>query len=303
MKKAVVTGGAGFIGSHIARELVARGYETHVIDNLSGGKRERVPAGATLHEVDILDTAHATEIMQGADAVFHLAALPRVPFSIDFPQESNRANVDGTVSVLTASRDAGARRVVYAASSSAYGTQPVLPYTEDMQPSPMNPYGLQKYVGELYATVFSAVYGMETVSLRYFNVYGPNMDPEGGYALAIPKFLAQAKAGTPLTITADGKQTRDFTHVRDVVRANMLAMESKNVGKGEAINIGAGRNVSVNELAELIAPGEKREYIPARAEAHDTLAGIKKAKELLGWEPEVKLEDGVSELVREWGIR
>lgn len=299
--KAVVTGGAGFIGSHIADGLLAQGYDVHVIDNLSGGKREQVPEGALFHELDVLNTEAITEVLRGAEAVFHEAALPRVQFSIDYPLESHRANVDGTLSVLVAARDAGVSRVVYAASGSAYGYQSVLPFREDMQANPVNPYGLQKYIGELYLKTFADIYGMQTVSLRYFNVYGPRMDPSGPYGLAIAKFLEQRSQGKPLSIVGDGEQTRDFTHIRDVVRANLAAMKSEKVGKGEVINVGTGRNVSVNFLADLIG-GEERTSLPARIEAQDALADVSRAKALLDWAPEVTLEEGIGELKREWGI-
>ena len=300
-KKAVVTGGAGFIGSHITDALLAEGYEVHVIDNLSGGKREQVPAGAVFHELDVLDTKAITPILQGAEAVFHEAALPRVQFSIDYPLESHAANVNGTVSVLVAAKDAGVKRVVYAASGSAYGYQPVLPFKEDMPANPVNPYGLQKHIGELYSKIFADIFGLETVALRYFNVYGPRMDPSGPYGLAIAKFLQQRSEGKPLTIVGDGEQTRDFTHIRDIVRANVAAMKSPKVGKGEVINIGTGRNVTVNFLADLIG-GEERVTLPARQEAQHALADVTRAKELLEWEPTVTLEQGIGELKREWGI-
>ena len=189
------------------------------------------------------------------------------------------------------------KRVVYAASSSAYGDQATLPLSEDLPAQPKSPYGLQKYIGELSCRLWSDVYGLSTVSLRYFNVYGPKFDPDGAYALVIGKFLKQKKEGTPLTITGDGTQTRDYTHVHDVVRANLLAAESPNVGKGEVVNIGAGRNVSVNDLAALI--GGPSVHIAARLEPHDTLADNRKAKELLGWEPRVRLEDGIMALKEE----
>jgi UDP-glucose 4-epimerase len=301
-KKAVVTGGAGFIGPHIARELLHRGYEVHVIDNLSTGKQSNVPEGVVFHEVSIVDTKAITEIMQGAEGVFHTAALPRVPFSVEYPLESNEANITGTLSVLVAARDAKVKRVVYSASSSAYGNQTVLPLLETMTPNPMSPYGLQKYTGELYMKIFAEVYRLETVCLRYFNVYGSGMDPDGPAALAIPRFIAQHKRGEALTLTGDGTKTRDYTHVRDVVSANMLALESVHVGKGEVLNIGAGHNISVLELADLIDGGEavgaKRIFIPARAEAQDSRADFSKARELLGWEPTVQIKDGIAELMR-----
>lgn len=293
-KISVVTGGAGFIGSHLADALLEEGYEVRVVDNLSGGKREKVPIEAEFFELDVNDTAALTKIMSGAEFVFHLAALPRVQYSIEHPLETNRANVDGTVSVLTAARDAGVKRVIYSASSSAYGDQEVMPLTEDMPASPKSPYGLQKYIGELYCRVFSEIYGLQTVSLRYFNVYGPGASAEGAYALVIAKFLKQRAEGSPMTITGDGTQTRDFTHVRDVVHANILAAHSQKVGKGEVINIGAGQNASVSRVAELI--GGPVAHIAARLEPHDTLADHTRAKELLGWEPTVSLEEGIMEL-------
>jgi len=298
-KKMVVTGGAGFIGSNLAEALVARGDEVHVIDDLSAGKREHVPEGATLHEVDICSYNELLPIVSGADTVFHLAALPRVQYSIEHPRETNDVNVGGMLNVLTAAREGGVRRVVYSASSSAYGDQPKLPLIETMPAQPLSPYGLQKYIGELYAQVFSIVYGLDTVSLRYFNVYGKHQDPEGAYALVIGKFLKQHAEGMPLTITGDGEQTRDFTHVRDVVRANMLASESLKVGKGEVMNIGAGDNCSINRLAALI--GGRVEHVPARLEPKHTRADTSRAHALLDWQPEVSLEDGIAELLEQQG--
>jgi UDP-glucose 4-epimerase len=298
--KAVVTGGAGFIGSHLADALLNEGYETHVVDNLWGGHREDVPQGAVFHEKDILATEAMREIFKDAEVVFHEAARPRIPYSIDYPEESHEANVNGTLSVLLAARDAGVGRVVYASSSSCYGDQAQLPMEESMTARPMNPYALQKYMAEEYTRLFADVYGLSTVSLRYFNVYGPRMRPDGGYALAIPKFLALRKNNEVLPITGDGTQTRDFTHIRDVVRANLLAARSEKVGKGEVINIAAGRNVSMNQLADLI--GGEKAYIPARPEARDTLGDIRKAKELLQWSPTVTLEEGIAELKNELQI-
>lgn len=293
-KTAVVTGGAGFIGSHLAATLLTEGFVVRVVDNLLGGKREHVPEGAAFFEKDINDTASLTEIMTGASFVFHLAALPRVQYSIEYPVESTKINVDGTVSVLKAAQDAGVKRVIYSASSAAYGDQDIMPLTEDMQASPKSPYGLQKYIGELYCRLWSEVYNLPTVSLRYFNVYGPGASAEGAYALVIAKFLEQRALGKSMTITGDGTQTRDFTHVRDVVRANILAAHSQKVGKGEIINIGSGQNVSVARVAELI--GGPVEHIAPRLEPHDTRADNTRARTLLGWEPSVLLEDGIVEL-------
>lgn len=298
--KVVVVGGAGFIGSHVVDVLIERGYETHVIDNLSGGKKENINSKAFFHKTDIRELESIKPIIKGAKYVFHLAALPRVQYSIEHPIETNEVNVSGTLNVLIAAKDGGVKRVIYSASSSAYGDQKVMPLLEDMPANPKSPYGLQKYVGELYTRLWSEVYGLETVSLRYFNVYGPRLNPDGAYPLAIGKFLKQRKEGKPLTIWGDGTQTRDFTHVRDVVRANLLAAESKKVGKGEVVNIGAGRNFSVNQLATLI--GGEVAHEPARLEPHDTLADNSLAKKLLGWKPAISLEEGIRELKRLWQI-
>lgn len=299
-KKAVVTGGAGFVGSHVTDALVSQGYEVAVIDNLSGGKRENVNPKAVLHVLDVRDYEKILSVMEGAQYVFHLAALPRVQYSIDYPEETNSVNVGGTLSVLRAAHAAKVSRVVYAASSSAYGNQEKLPLTEDMPADPLSPYGLQKYVGELYAKVFATVYGLQTVSVRFFNVYGPRLDPEGAYALVIGRFLKQRQEGKPMTITGDGEQTRDFTHITDIVNGMMSAATSVKVGKGEVINLGRGKQVSVNELAKLI--GGPTEYIAPRIEPKKTEADIRKAKELLDWEPKVGLEEGVAELKKIFGV-
>lgn len=300
-KKFVVTGGAGFIGSHLVDALIARGDEVHVIDNFASGKHEdRINQKATYHEVNVQSTEEIRHIFEGADCIFHTAALPRVPFSIEHPVESTEANVMGTVSVLKAAADAKVRRLVYSASGSAYGEQKEMPLSEDIQANPVNPYGLQKYVGELFSKVWALTYGLQTVSLRYFNIYGSRIDPRGPYAMAIGAFLLARKEGRPLTIFGDGTITRDYTHVRDAVRANLLAAESPSVGKGEVINIGAGRNVTIQYLAELI--GGEIKYGPPRIEAHDSKADNILAKKLLGWEPTVTLEEGIAELKKEYGI-
>ena len=300
-QKAIVTGGAGFIGSHLVSELVRRGFDVHVVDNFAGGRMEkRIHPRATYHEIDIRDYDKLAPIIAGALYVFHEAALPRVQFSIEHPQETFSVNVDGLVSVLRASHEGGVKRVILAASSTAYGDQTKMPLSEDLPAQPKSPYGLQKYIGELSCRLWSEVYGLGTVSLRYFNVYGSNFDPNGPYALVIGKFLLQNSEGQPLTITGDGTHTRDFTNVRDTVNANMLAMESDKVGKGEVINIGAGRNVSVNEVATMI--GGPVVHVEPRLEPAHTLADIRKARELLGWEPTIKLEDGIAELKAEMRV-
>ncbi|TSC61440.1 MAG: Vi polysaccharide biosynthesis protein vipB/tviC [Parcubacteria group bacterium Gr01-1014_48] len=293
--KAVVTGGAGFIGSHLTDALVEKGFDVQVIDDLSQGKKENVNPKATLHVASICDYETIAPIVKGADYVFHLAALPRVQYSIEHPRETSEINVTGTLNVLIAAKEAGVKRVIYSASSSAYGDTDAMPLREDMPANPISPYALQKYIGELNCRLFSAIYGLSTVSLRYFNVYGSRQDPTGPYALVIGRFLLLKKERKPLLITGDGTQTRDFTHVRDVVRANLLAMESKNVGNGEVINIGAGKNRSINEIAKYI--GGSIEYIEKRIEPHDTLADISLAKKLLDWEPMVPFNDGIKELL------
>jgi UDP-glucose 4-epimerase len=293
--KVLVTGGAGFIGSNLVDALIEQGYDVHIIDNLSGGKIENVNKKAKLHIKDITNLKDIEPLFKGVQYVFHLAALPRVQYSIEFPAETNMVNVTGTLNVLICSQKAGVKRVIYSASSSAYGDQKVLPLLETFKAMPKSPYGLQKYIGELYCKVWNDVYGLETVSLRYFNVYGHRNSAEGAYALVIAKFIEQKKRGEEMTITGSGKQTRDFTNVKDVARANILAMTSKKVGKGEVINIGAGRNVSINKVAQII--GGRVKYIPARFEPKNTLADNSLAKKLLGWVPKVSLEEGIGELL------
>jgi UDP-glucose 4-epimerase len=285
--KVAVTGGRGFIGSHLVKALKERGAEVVVIDIKDGQ--------------DIKNTAGLTKLFSGVQYVFHLAALPRVQFSIENPQESNQANIDGTLSVFVAARDAGVRRVIYSASSSAYGNQETMPLREEMLAHPISPYALQKYVGELYARLFNEVYGLSTVCLRYFNVYGPDADPNGPYAQVIPKFIQMRLSGEPMTLTGTGEQTRDLVHVRDVARANMLAAVSEKVGKGETINIGTGRETSIKKIAALI--GGPTEKIAKRLEPLNTRADISKARELLDWEPTISIEEGISELKSLAGLK
>ena len=300
-QKAIVTGGAGFIGTHIVAQLLVNGFEVHVVDNFAAGKKEsRLHADAVYHEVSVCDLDALTPIFEGATYVFHLAALPRVQFSIDHPHEAHEVNVVGTFNVFLAAQRAKVSKVVYSSSSSVYGDQAVLPLVETMPPLPKSPYGLHKYIGELDAQMFSLIYQLPTVSLRYFNVYGPGGDPKDAYALVIPKFLDLRLQGQTMTITGDGTQTRDFTHVRDVVRANLLAARSQTVTKGEVINVGAGHNVSINEIAALI--GGPTAYIAPKFEPHDTLADNTLAKQLLGWGPTVTIEEGIAELKSIHGI-
>lgn len=292
--KIIVTGGAGFIGSHIVDALIEEGHEVHIVDNLCAGKKENVNGKAILHVVDIRDKEKLIPIFEGAEYVFHEAALPQVQYSIENPIETNDVNVNGLINVLEVCRANNVKRIIFASSSSIYGDQDMLPAREDMKENPLSPYAANKYIGEVYLKLYAKIYGVEAVSLRYFNVYGPRLNPDGAYPLVIGYFLKRRREGKTLTITGDGEQTRDFTHVSDVANANLLAMKSDKVGNGEVINIGGGKRHSINDVAKLI--GGTVEYIPARIEPHDTQADISKAKELLGWEPIVKLEEGIEEL-------
>ena len=296
----LVTGGAGFIGTNLVRRLGQDGARVIVVDNLAAGKAERVPELVPLYRLDVCHTEALTALMRGVDVVVHLAALPRVQFSIEQPLAANNVNVTGTLSVLEAARKAGVKRVVYAASSSAYGDQAVMPLKETMPPQPKSPYGLQKYWGEQMMKLWYELHGLQTVSLRFFNVYGPHLDPSGAYALVIGKFLRQRAEGKPLTITGDGEQTRDFTHVSDIVEAIVRAGENPAVGHGEVFNVGAGRNISIKKIAELI--GGPIEYVAPRIEPKHTLADTTAIRTLLGWQPTVSIEDGVAELKREFGL-
>jgi UDP-glucose 4-epimerase len=291
--KVAVTGGAGFIGSNLVDSLVERGHDVIVIDNLATGKRGYLNPHAPLFEIDVAtDSEGLTSALHGREVVFHTVALPRIARSIEDPLGTHATNVTGTLRVLKAAHDAGVRRVVYSSSSSVYGDQPVLPLTEDMPPNPLNPYACQKYMGEVYARNFQRTFGLETVVLRYFNVYGPRQVMEGLYKLVIGIFMEQRQLGKPLTIHGDGEQTRDFTWVGDVVRANALAGESDAVGRGEVINVGSGRETSVNRIAELIG-GPVVHVEPRGFDERFKRAGIERARTLLGWSPQMDLEDGV----------
>ena len=300
--KVIVTGGAGFIGSHIVDALVGEGYTVHVIDNLSTGNKKNINPRAVFHKADICAFESIAPLFQGAEYVFHTAALARVQPSIQNPRQSNQINITGTLNVLLAARDAKVKKVIYSASSSAYGSQPVVPYREDMPTHPQSPYALQKLLGEMYCKLFSELYGLPTVSLRYFNVYGPRQKADGAYATVVGIFLRERMAGEPLTIVKDGRtKRRDYTHVSDIVHGNIRAMKSPKVGKGEVINLGAGRNYSVVEVARMV--GGRHVFIPARlGEAKETLADYAKAKRLLGWKPLVQFTDGLAALKKEFGI-
>ncbi len=256
MQRALVTGGAGFIGSNLVNRLIDMGIHVTVVDDLSTGQRENIHPDATFHEISLLDLNANSFIGKDIDVVFHLAALARVQPSIENPISFNKINVEGTLKLLFACHKAGIKRVVYSASSSCYGDATKFPTPETHSTNPLSPYGLQKYIGEQYCKMFSEVYGLDTCSLRYFNVYGEGMNLEGAYKLVLGIFADQMLQGKPLTITNNGNQRRDFTYVQDVVDANILAAQTKGKLNGEFFNIGNGKNYSVNEVADMLG-GEK----------------------------------------------
>jgi UDP-glucose 4-epimerase len=291
----LVTGGAGFVGSNLVDELLARDINVRVIDNFATGSRKNLNPRADLIEADIRDGEAIRPAFDGIDCVFHVAALPRIPLSIAKPVETHMTNVVGTLNALIAARDAKVRRVIYSGSSSVYGDQAVMPLVESMTPNPLNPYALQKYVGEQYTRMFHRLFAMETLTLRYFNVYGPRMASEGAYVTVISAFMAARTRGEPLPVHGDGEQTRDFTHVSDIVAANILAMDAP-VGDGRAINVGAGRNVSINRIADLIG-GLRVQMEGRKGDMRNTLADTTEASRILGWRPRVSVEEGVQQLL------
>lgn len=300
MNKIIVTGGAGFIGSHTVDALLQSGAAVVVIDDLSTGKRENlahVLSDITLHEKSIVDTAFLTEICKGADAVLHLAALPSVPKSIALPLETHLTNATGTLSVFIAARDAGVPRVVYASSSSVYGDTPTLPKVETMLTNPLSPYAIQKLTAELYGRVFYNVYGLKTIGLRYFNIFGPRQDPQSAYAAVIPKFIALMKKGETPQINGDGEHTRDFTFVENAVAANLAALTAER-GFGEAYNIATGGHISLNALVStinnMLGTRIAATYLPSRqGDIKDSFADITKAKSTFGYEPHVSFDEGI----------
>jgi len=302
--KFVVTGGAGFIGSNIVDYLVEERHEVEVIDNFSSGKKENCNPKVIYHRIDLSDEKNFTKIkniIKNVDGVFHLAAFPRVQESIDNPIKFEKNNTLSTVNILKACSEVGVKRLVYSASSSAYGNTVSLPSKETDPVDPISPYAMQKYYGEVCCRMFSQVYNVETVSLRYFNVYGERQSLDGAYALVMCVFAKQRLNNLPLTIRGDGNQRRDFTHVKDIARANLLAMISKKVGQGEVINIGNNDNRSVNEIAQMIG-GETVNVDPV-VEPRETLADNTKAKNLLGWEPQVIIEDWVPKYKKDLGLK
>lgn len=299
----LVTGGAGFIGSHIAAAISARDGRVRVADNLSTGYRHNLEAIPNVEflEGDLADASFAARAVEGVGVVYHQAAIPSVPRSVKDPATSHRANVDASLNVLLAAREAGVRRVVYAASSSAYGDTPVLPKREDMPPNPRSPYALQKLVAEQYCTLFTRLYGLETVSIRYFNVFGPRQDPTSAYSGVISQFAQALTEGRSPTIYGDGRQTRDFTYIDNVVDGVLRAAEAPEAS-GEVINVATGGRVSLLDLFDamkrLTGAGVEPVFAAPRAgDVRDSQADISKARRLLGYEPRVSFEEGLARTV------
>jgi nucleoside-diphosphate-sugar epimerase len=299
----LVTGGAGFIGSHLSEELVRRGEQVRVVDSLITGHRKNLAhlSGIDFLEGDLADLAIAKRAVQGVDYVLHQAAIPSVPRSVEDPITSNRANIDSTLNVLVAARDAGVKRVVYAGSSSAYGNTPTLPKHEAMPTNPLSPYALQKLVGEQYMQMFTALYGLETVTIRYFNVFGPRQDPSSPYSGVISVFARALLENKAPTIYGDGEQTRDFTYVANVVDGVLRAVKAPDAA-GQVVNVATGSSISLNRLfasmRELLGSHLEVAYGPLRnGDVKDSLADITRARTLLGYEPLVPFEAGLKKTI------
>jgi UDP-glucose 4-epimerase len=305
-RTALVTGGAGFIGHHLTHALVAKGVKTRVMDDLSRGSPARlrdIASQIDFVEGSILDSSKLTRAMEGIEVIFHQAAWASVPQSVEMPLEYHEIDGTGTLKLLEAARQAGVRRVVYAASSSAYGEQPQLPKREDQLPAPISPYAAAKYIGELYLSVYAQLHGMETISLRYFNVFGPHQDPKSLYGAAIPAIVSRVVKGISPTIYGDGEQTRDFCYIDNVVEANLLAAQTPGV-KGQVINIACGQRTSVNDIVRLanrfVGSDVKPTYAPPRpGDVRDSYADISLARELIGYAPKVFFEEGLKRWI-EW---
>ena len=300
MAKYLVTGGAGFIGSHLVERLVRDGESVRVLDNFATGHRRNIAPfldKIELIEGDLRNKSDCAKACAGVEIVFHQGAVPSVPVSVENPVTSHEANIDGTFNILMAARDAGARRVIFAASSSAYGDQPELPKRETARPDPLSPYAVNKLVGEYYLSVFHKCYGLETISLRYFNVFGPRQDPKSQYAAAIPAFVTAILRDEPPTVYGDGEQTRDFTYIENVVHANMLAAKAPKLS-GEVINIACGERVSVNriiaEINKLLCKNVPSRHVAERAgDIKHSLADISLARQIIGFEPVVNFAEGL----------
>ena len=300
----LVTGGAGFIGSHLVEFLLAQGGQVRILDDFSTGRRENITPflkRIVLFEGDLCDEDLVARATKGADFVFHQAAIPSVARSVSEPLASNRANVEGTLNLLVASEKAKVKRFVYASSSSVYGSAGPLPRTEDLPLDPISPYGVSKLAGECYARVWSQLFGLETVVLRYFNIFGPRQNPQAQYAAVIPKFISAVLNARPPTIYGDGEQSRDFTYVENVVLANWLAIHSSSVS-GEVFNVACGERTTVNQLARLINEivGTNLKSIhsePRPGDVPHSYADITKARRLLGFEPGIDLKEGLKKTI------
>lgn len=304
MKKVVITGGTKLVGSHLAEFFLEQGYDVHVTGTFKKGKEEKYLVGAKVHVCDVRDLETMKKIFEGAEYVFHLAALGNIiQDAIDNPIETESVNVGGTVVALEAARNAGVKKFVFISSAAVYGEQKVVPFTEDMKISPMDPYGLYKYFGEQLACLWSQLYGVPTISLRVFNVYGPR-NPVGEKELVIGRFLDLRLKGQPLTIVGDGSSTRDYVHIKDVVKAAAFAAENPSLTKGEVFNIGSGIETSLKELVEYM--GGPVVYLESLAGSHAgpsrRVADISRAKTILNWTPEISLQDGINELKQELSI-
>jgi len=310
MTRVLVTGGGGFIGSHLTEALLRKGHEVRVLDDFSTGKRENLIfennyPSLDIVEGDIRDLALCQKVMEGTDYVFHQAALPSVQRSVEDPLGSNAVNVGGTLNILLAARDAKVKRVMYASSSSIYGDTPTLPKREDMSLMPLSPYALQKYAGEQYCRLFSQLYGLETVSLRYFNVFGPRQDPNSVYSAVIPRFIEALLHRRSPIVYGDGEQSRDFTYIDNVVQANVLAMSAPRL-QGEGVNIACGQRISLNQLLAILKKLIQSErpvvYEEARpGDVQHSLADISKAKDSLKYAPVVDIETGLRRTVEFFG--
>jgi nucleoside-diphosphate-sugar epimerase len=301
--RALVTGGAGFIGSHLVERLAREGHSARAFDNLTTGKRENLAhvAGAELVVGDIRDEEALARATEGCDVVFHQAAIVSVPYSIEHPHESLDVNLRGTLNVLEAAKRAKTRRVVMASSAAVYGEDPELPKRESMTPSPISPYGLEKLASEHYLSMWSKLFGVETVALRYFNVFGPRQDPSSAYSGVISVFVDRILRGAPVTIFGDGEQFRDFVYVANVVDANLLAATRANVS-GRAYNVGCGVKTSLNDLAQMLARIAGRDVKPSHeapraGDIRESRADIGRARDELGYAPKVGVEEGLRELV------
>ena len=305
----VVTGGAGFIGSHICRALLRQGHGVRVVDNFSTGRLENLaqaldqyPSQCEICEQDIRQLGELKKLFQGAATVYHQAAMTSVQKSVEDPLECTSINVEGILKVLLAARDAGVRKVIFASSTAVYGNSEILPKHEEMKPDPVSPYAVTKYMGELYCNIFSEIYQLPTLGLRYFNVFGPNQDPESEYAAVIPRFISRALSGQNPIIYGDGEQSRDFIFVDDVVSANLVAAESSIQGK--SLNIACGQGFAINALVEIL--GEilglelTAEHQPPRpAEVRHSVADISLAGQLIGFHPGISFREGLRQTV-EW---